>query len=95
MLKNHKIKYVSLDDGHQFGLPKPFNLREALIEDLNGKSLQEVIIKENTSDLLLKFNNDLEIEVFISSGGYESYSLVIEENQYIGMGGGEIAIFPA
>jgi hypothetical protein len=94
LLEDQKVKYTSLDNNQKFGLAKPFDLSEILKEDLSDKILNEVKIKENTSDLILSFNNNMEIEILISSGGYESYSFSINGKRYVGMGASEIAIFP-
>lgn len=91
-LKNKKIKLVSFDNEQYFGHQTPFNLIDELTSELTGKFLLEIIIKPYTSDLLLNFTDNLQIEIFISSSGYESYNLSIANKNYIGMGAGEITI---
>ena len=93
VLKNKKIQWVSLDNGQQFGLPNPINLIDKLTSELKGKHLLEIIVKPNTADLLLNLTDNLQIEIFISSSGYESYNFSINKKNYIGMGSGEIAIY--
>ncbi len=42
---------------------------------------------------MLTLTNNLQVEVFISSRGYESYNIHVGKINYIGMGMGDIAIF--
>lgn len=93
LLKNDRIVLVSADHGHQFGLPKPVNAVSELLGLLTGQKLTNIKIKRNTADLILTLTDGYAIEVFISSGGYESYNLHADNKQYIGMGMGDIAIF--
>jgi hypothetical protein len=93
LLKNKNIQWVSLDNGQQFGLPAPVNLVEKLTSELTDKRLVEIKVKQDTADLLLSLSDNLEIEIFISSSGYESYNFSVDKKNYIGMGSGDIAIF--
>ncbi len=93
LLKDKNIVLVSLDHGHQFGLPNRVDLSQLLTDALTGMTLLEIKVKNNTADLLLTFSDNLEIEVFISSTGYETYNFCVDKMRCIGMGGGEIAVF--
>ena len=93
ILKNKKIQWVSLDNGEQFGLSSPINLIEILNSELSGKYLLEIIVNPYTADLLLNLTDNLQIEILISSSGYESYNFSIDKKIYVGMGSGDIAIF--
>jgi len=93
ILENKKIRFVSLDNGQQFGLPKPIDLVTEVNEILKNKRLQTIIIKPDTSDLQLILSDNFEIEIFITSSGYETYEFSIDSKRYIGQGSGEIAIF--
>ena len=93
ILKSKKIERVSLDNGQQFGLPNPINLENEVNELLKDKKLEAIIIKKDTSDLQLILTDNLEIEIFISSSGYETYDFSFDSKRYIGQGSGDIAIF--
>jgi hypothetical protein len=62
------------------------------------KEVREAVGEERLSrievndrgDLLLSFANRVTIEVLVSSGGYESYSLWIRARSFIATGGGEV-----
>ena len=92
LLHDDKIWLVSLDHGHQFGRTTPKDIAKELSNLLDGKMLLEAVIKKDTGDLFLLMTDNFQIEVFISSSGYESYDLQVEGISYIGMGSGEIAI---
>lgn len=87
------IQFVSLDHGEQFGLPTPIDLITKITELLQGKTLLEIKVRQCTSDLLLYLTDNIQIEIFISSFGYETYHFTIEEKNYIGMGSGELSIY--
>ena len=93
LLSDKQIQLVSFENGHQFGLPKPVDLSQLLTEALTGKTLLEIKIKQNTADLVLTLTDNFELEIFISSTGYETYNFSVNKKNYIGMGSGEIAIF--
>ena len=90
LLKANKIKFVSLDNGHQFGLPKPIDLVDELLINLTGKLLTEIKVSKDTADLTLKLSEDYSIEIFISSSGFETYEFSINNARYIGLGSGDI-----
>ena len=93
LLKDDRIILVSADHGQQFGLPKPVDVVNQFTQILTGQTLTKIQIKKNTADLILTLTNSFEIEIFISSSGYESYNLQADNKQFIGMGMGDIAIF--
>jgi hypothetical protein len=93
LLKDDQIQLVSTDHGQQFGLPKPVDIVKELSDLLSGQILIEIKIKKNTADIVLTLTDSFQIEIFISSGGYESYSIHADNKQYIGMGMGDVAIF--
>lgn len=92
LLKDERIKLISADHGHTFGLPKPVDVNTELTTCLTGKKLTSIIIMQNTADMVLVFTDGFKIVIFISSGGYESYNLRVGRKQYIGMGMGDIEI---
>ena len=94
LLHGNEISLVSLDNGHKFVYDTPINIADYAKELLKGHSLTKIEVTEGTGDLILTLTNTLYIQVFISSTGYESYDFTIEDERYIGMGAGEIAIFP-
>ena len=92
ILIEKKIKFVSLDNKQLFGLTKPIDLVQEINKLLKGKLLLEVKVKQFSSDLILTFTDNIQIEIFISSSGYETYSFEIDNKRYIGMGSGNLSI---
>jgi len=93
LLQKHKILFVSLDNNQQFGLPKLIDLVEELYRILSGQRLKKIEVIKDTYDLTLTLTNDLTIEIYISSSGYETYNFSIDDKSFIGLGSGDIAIF--
>ena len=92
LLQKNKILFIWLDNNHQFGLAKPIGLVEELNRILSGQSLKKIEVIKDTYDLRLTLTNDLKIEIYISSSGYETYHFSIGGKTYIGLGSGDIAI---
>ena len=92
LLEMNKIIFVSLDNGQQFGLPKPIDLAEELNKILIGKRLKKIDVIKDTFDLSLTFTEELKLEIYIASSGYETYDFSINDKRYIGLGSGDIAI---
>ena len=92
LLVDNKIFYVSLDNGHRFGLPNPLDLAEELRKQLAGKRLIKIEIAKNTYDLTLTLTDGHKLEIYIASSGYETYQFSLNNKRYIGLGSGDIAI---
>ncbi|MGB4774418.1 MAG: hypothetical protein WBP45_04545 [Daejeonella sp.] len=92
LLKSNKIIFVSFDNGEQFGLPEPIDLAVELNKILEGKYLTKIEVLKDTFDLVLTLTDDLKLEIFIASSGYETYDFSLNAKRYIGLGSGDIAI---
>lgn len=83
----------SWDHGHKFGLPAPVDVVAETIRKVQGRCVERVKVSP-TADLLLAFNNDLQVEAFNNSGGYEGWtytdSLGVE---VVAKGGGGLSIW--
>lgn len=93
LLEKNKIIFVSLDNEQKFGLPKPIDLAEELNKILTGKRLTKIDVVKDTFDLTLTLTDELKLEIYIASSGYETYDFYINTKRYIGLGSGDIAIF--
>jgi hypothetical protein len=93
LLEKNKIIFVSLDNEQQFGLAKPVDLAEELNKVLTGKRLIKIDVVKDTFDLILTLSEELNLEIFIASSGYETYDFSINATRYIGLGSGDIARF--
>ena len=92
LYKKNKIVFVSLDNGHQFGLTKPLDLVEEIKNELAEKKLIKIEVAKDTFDLTLTLTNEIKIEIYIASSAYETYDFSINDKRYIGLGSGDIAI---
>lgn len=95
LLESNKIIIVSLDHGHQFGLPQPVDLVIKITKHLTGKKLTKIRVDKDTADLTLTISDDIKVQIFIASSGYETYDFSIEDKRYIGLGSGNIGIVEA
>ncbi len=95
LLEANRIVFVSLDYGHLFGLPKPLDLVENITKQLTGKKLTEIKVDKDTADLTLTISDNIKIQIFIASSGYETFDFSFEDKRYIGLGSGDIGIVEA
>ena len=93
LLERNNIVFVSFDNGHQFGLPKPLDLVDEVNKVLTGMSLTRIEVDKDTADLTLTLTSEFKLQIFIASSGYETYDFSINNKRYMGLGSGEIAIF--
>jgi len=91
------IALTDEDDGQQFGLPKPVDAEAQANALLDGATVSTVAIDRLTSDLSLRFSNDLRLDLINNSSGYEGWqsSFAHGENRssVIALGGGGLAFF--
>lgn len=95
LLESNRIVFVSLDQGHQFELSQPIDLIEKVTKLLTGKRLTEIKVDKETADLTLTISEDITIQIFIASSGYETYDFSVDDKRYIGLGSGDIGIVEA
>lgn len=90
--EKHFTIMVSFDHGHKFGHPKPLNLVESLSELIVNKILLEIKVDKYSGDLTLRFTDDIEIQIYPTSSGYETYEFTILKEKYIALGSGKLGI---
>lgn len=95
LVEANKIVLVSLDNGHQFGLPERMDLVERITKQLSEKTLTEIKVDKDTADLILIISDDIKIQIFIASSGYETYEFSLQDKRYIGLGSGNLGIVEA
>lgn len=57
--------------------------------------MTEIKVNKETADLTLTISNDITIQIFIASSGYETYDFSVDNKRYIGLGSGNIEIIEA
>lgn len=81
-----RVVRVSEDHLQQFGHPAPIDLVSEMTTLLAGKSLERITIDDYTYDLTLTFTDGSQLQVFISSSGYEQWWLWTSTKMYRGGG---------
>jgi hypothetical protein len=89
LLVDGRIRYTSSDDQQRFGHPKPVDVAVDVKNAIGDSHLSRVEV-DDLGDLLLSFEGGAAIEVLITSGGYESYTLRIGHLEFFATGGGKI-----
>ncbi len=91
-LKDGKVFAGSIDHGETFGRSTAVDLTSKLRQELDGASLTCVEIDDNTGDVTLQFGDRFQVQLFISSLGYESYDMIVGGKNYVGMGSSHVAV---
>jgi hypothetical protein len=86
------IRVASDDHGQIFGLKEPVDAGARLLAATKAKKVLEFRIADRTSDLTLRFEEEVWLEFLNLSCGYESWRAQHGSEEVICMGGGQIAI---
>jgi len=89
--KGH-VQLGQKDDGHPFGLGKPLDASQRLLEALAGRSIVGVRLVEDTADLSLDFGGGTRLDFFNDSCGYEGWNLYLGERWVTAQGGGRVSL---
>jgi hypothetical protein len=79
-----------------FGLSKPVDAAAVCETAIGDAVTQSAAYDATTGDLTITFSQGLRLEAIVNSSGYESWRLSDRRgNMFVGMGGGEVAIWRA
>ena len=88
-----RIALGNADDGQQFGLPTPVDGTSEATR-LLAQPVVTVAIREDTSDIVIQLGNNVSLEVFNSSSGYEGWECASSNGLLaIASAGGELQIY--
>jgi hypothetical protein len=93
LVESGRIRFTSEDDGQQFGLPAPVDAAAEITARLAGAAVEAVELREGLLDLELRFSTGHSFQIIPDSSGYEAWNVCIGNEQFIAVGGGELAIF--
>jgi hypothetical protein len=93
ILLNGRIAFASSDDGDQFGLPQPVDGEKETRRIFAERTIQQIVVREDTGDLSICFGEKTSLEVINMSSGYEGWEIGAVDVRIIGLGGGKLAIF--
>lgn len=92
LLEQGSIRVSSDDHEQQFGLPQRIDSGAVAASVLARSAVTNVEIREGTADLLLRFENDIQLEIIPFSSGYESWSVASPSGGNVfAQGGGQIS----
>lgn len=83
------ILATDADDGHQFGLPAPVDAERSANDALRNLTVSSLRCDLGTADLQIGFSNELTIDVWTNSLGYESWQAYVRKELFaVGGNGG-------
>jgi len=92
LVEGNRIRLTNFDDEQQFGLPAPVDATETINSRLENATIVLVELREGTLDLRLTFDTGHTLEIIPDSSGYESWNFFGLGQQFIAVGGGDLAI---
>ena len=92
LIEDNRICRTSLDDGQQYGLPAPVDAAKEVNMRLASAVVVAVDLREGRLDLYLTFNTGHVLEIIPDSSGYEAWNLQDLDQQFIAVGGGDLAV---
>jgi hypothetical protein len=88
-----RVMGTSEDHRQQFGLPEPMNMVLRATALLSNRVVTAASCREDTGDVVIEFDTGTRLEVFVTSGGYESWAFFYPNGEEaIGLGGGKVQI---
>jgi hypothetical protein len=95
VIEGGRLRRSSGDHGQQYGLPAPLDAHVEAEALLKGRRVTGWRIRDETSDLILEFEGDIQLEVISESSGYEPWNLTAPGIHVVALGGGGLADFSA
>ena len=87
------IILTNLDHGQIFGFKEKIDCVDELKNFLKNTTLKSIVISPKIADINILFENNLSLECFANSSGYESWGINFNDKKYICVGGGELNIY--
>lgn len=93
LIESGRVRFTSLDDAHQFGLPARVDAAAEVNARLPRAIVEKVELRKGILDLELQFTTGHLFQIIPDSAGYEAWNAFNGNRQFIAIGGGELAIF--
>jgi len=87
------LRVTSEDHGQLFGLKEPVDAAARVLAATTEKKVVSYRVAEQSSDLIVVFEDDVRIEFLNLSCGYEAWRTLHQSVHVICLGGGELAMF--
>jgi hypothetical protein len=91
VIERGHLRRTSGDHGQRYRLLAPLDARIEAEALLKGRRVTAYRIREETADLILEFEGDVQLEVISHSSGYEPWNLTAPGVHVIAFGGGGLA----
>jgi len=92
IVDEHGIALGSEDHGQLFGLPSSLDGEKVALGLLSASGIRRMKVDNKTGDLLLEFEDSVQLQIFNNSVGYEGWNCGTTSGlEVIGMGGGSTA----
>ncbi len=75
IIAGERIAVAHSDHEQKFGLPEPVDVPKAAISLLADHSITRVQSKTESDDLIIDFDQEIRLELFNDSSGYEAWQL--------------------
>lgn len=92
VLRARTIVWAAGDHGQRFGLDHEVDLVHEIREAFARRLLTGVDVDDLTGDLTLVVAPEYEVQIPITSAGYESYGFRLKGFEYVGAGGGDLHV---
>ena len=93
IVSNGRVALAAQDHQQPFGLGEPIDVAREAMALLAGKPVTRASLS-NTGDLVLEFDDAIQLQTFTNSSGYESCTLAFANgNKLVVTGGGAIVEF--
>ena len=94
IIKAGHIARTSGDHGQQFGLPAPIDAEAEVRSLLCARRIEAAEVREDTRDIVLRFESGERLEIIPLSSGYESWEVATPDGvRTIAQGGGALVEF--
>jgi hypothetical protein len=93
LLDSERLVVASGDHDQLFGLKEPVDAAKRVMATIGAKKIIDYSCLEVCSDLILFFEDKMQIQLLNTSGGYESWQAGNDGVLIICMGGGGLSIF--
>ena len=93
LVEDGRIRVTNLDEGQWFGLPAPVDPVVEVSARLTDAVIDGVELCAGTLDLRIRFDTGHILELIPESSGYEAWNITTGDQQFIAIGGGELAVW--
>ena len=83
VMSRDSILLTREDDGQKFGLATPVDAEARLRQHVQNRRVSSVEVNAASSDLRLRFDNELALEILNLSSGYECWTLTAKDGSII------------